>query len=77
MKNVDSEKTIEMKVNALAEKVHDLKIPELKDILLSTSIGIAYVPDHGKTYLDLYKHSDMALYETKRNGRNGYTVYSV
>ena len=59
------------------EKFHELQIEELKGRTLTTSIGIAYAPDHGVTYIDLYKHADMALYETKRNGRNGYTLYSV
>lgn len=77
MKNVDSEETIESKINELIERIRNLKIPELKDINLSSSIGIAYGPEHGKSYLDLYKHADMALYETKRKGRNGYMVYSV
>ena len=77
MKNVDSENTIRAKVTEFAEKFHELQIEELKGRTLTTSIGIAYAPDHGVTYIDLYKHADMALYETKRNGRNGYTLYSV
>ena len=41
----------------------------------STSIGIAIFPDHANTVDDLLKRADNALYETKRKGRNGYTVY--
>ena len=41
----------------------------------STSVGIAIYPDHANTVDDLIKRADNALYETKRKGRNGYTVY--
>lgn len=41
----------------------------------STSIGIAIAPEHGTTVDSLMKNADKALYTTKANGRNGYTLY--
>ena len=42
---------------------------------ITISVGIALASEHGKTYLNLYRSADQALYETKRNGRNGFTIY--
>lgn len=41
---------------------------------LSASIGIALYPTHGKTYAELFKAADEALYEVKQSGRNGFAV---
>lgn len=40
------------------------------------SIGIALYPDHGDDIETLLKHADTAMYESKRLGRNAYTVYT-
>lgn len=74
---VDSADHIQTKVRELMEKNRELQIPELEGKRLSVSMGVSYAPDHGKTYLELYHHADEALYETKRNGKNGYKVYTL
>ena len=43
---------------------------------VSASIGIACYPAHGRTYDELFNRADKALYLTKRNGKDGFTVYS-
>lgn len=43
---------------------------------ITPSIGIAVYPDHGADIETLLKHADTAMYETKRLGRNAYTVYA-
>lgn len=75
MKNVASVDDVETKVREIEEYISNLQIPEMKGNSLTVSMGISCAPQHGETYLDLYHHADEALYETKRNGRNGYTVY--
>lgn len=75
MKNVDTLEHLKAKAKEVAEGISKIQVPELEGKMLSASIGISYAPDYGKEYLDLYNHADEALYETKRNGRNGYTVY--
>ncbi len=44
-------------------------------IQTSTSIGLAIFPNHGNDVDSLMKKADEALYVTKDNGRNGYTIY--
>ena len=41
----------------------------------SVSIGVAFYPENGKTYTDLFKRADRALYESKSLGRNRYSIY--
>ena len=45
-----------------------------KDFKLSISIGIAFAPN-GTTFMELYRHADQALYQTKRTGKNNYKIY--
>nr|WP_293660063.1 GGDEF domain-containing protein [uncultured Phascolarctobacterium sp.] len=42
---------------------------------MSVSIGIAVAPKDGKSFEMLYEKADKALYETKKSGKNGYTLY--
>lgn len=42
---------------------------------ISASIGVAFVPEDGADFEELYHHADAALYETKRRGRGSFTLY--
>lgn len=48
----------------------------IKTITVSGSVGVAVFPDDGQDYNDLYTKADAALYESKRKGKNCYTLYS-
>ena len=56
------------------QKINELKIEELKDFKLSIRIGIAFAPKDGTTFMELYRHADQALYQTKRTGKNNYKI---
>lgn len=56
---------------ALAEPM----LIEGHSLQLSTSIGVALIPDHGKTPDDLIKRADIALYRVKESGRNGVAFF--
>ena len=43
---------------------------------ITPSIGIAIYPEHGDDIETLLKHADTAMYESKRLGRNAYTIYA-
>jgi diguanylate cyclase (GGDEF)-like protein len=43
-----------------------------RSVKISASVGIAVYPDHAESIQDLIAQADAALYETKRNGKNGY-----
>ena len=41
----------------------------------SASLGVSVYPANGKSFGELYKMADSALYASKRKGKNGYTIY--
>lgn len=75
MKNIPSGKLAESKARELCKNAAEEYLQNGKNYKLSVSVGIAIYDMHGKTYNELYRHSDSALYVSKRNGRNCYTVY--
>ncbi len=42
---------------------------------VTISIGIAAFPAHAATAEDLIKKADLALYQSKKNGKNRVSVY--
>ncbi|MBV8646772.1 GGDEF domain-containing protein [Paludibacterium sp.] len=49
---------------------------EGRQIGVSLSIGLAFCPDHGQEASSLLSAADLAMYQVKKNGRNGYMVAS-
>ncbi|WP_096778586.1 bifunctional diguanylate cyclase/phosphodiesterase [Zobellella denitrificans] len=47
------------------------------DIRLSVSLGIALYPDDGLNFNELYHHADIAMYQAKEAGRNGYRFFTA
>ncbi|RED52762.1 EAL domain-containing protein [Cohnella lupini] len=64
----------------LAQRLIDyIQIPyRLKDndFYVTASIGIAIYPHHAENAEYLLKNADTAMYEVKRNGKNGFQFYS-
>jgi diguanylate cyclase (GGDEF)-like protein len=44
-------------------------------VTASTSIGISVYPNDGRDIHTLLKHADIALYQSKKQGRNGYQMF--
>lgn len=42
---------------------------------VSASIGVALAPEQGQDAGALYRNADAALYQTKKQGKNGFTIY--
>jgi len=42
----------------------------------SCSIGVSMAPEHGKSYLELFRHADLALYLAKAQGRDQFAFYT-
>ena len=47
-----------------------------RHMVMTTSIGISVFPDDGASATELLKHADLALYQSKDNGRNGLTFFN-
>lgn len=72
---IKGEHIAESRIQSLLQKVNALKIEELQDFKLSISVGMAFAPSNGTTFMELYRHADHALYQTKRTGKNNYKIY--
>lgn len=59
----------------LSAALNRLYTEDGKSWRISASIGVALAPKDGTDFASLYRHADAALYETKRRGKNGYTLY--
>jgi len=47
-----------------------------QEFFISTSIGVALYPDHGKTLATLMQNADTAMFHIKENGRDGVGIYA-
>lgn len=43
---------------------------------VSTSLGVAIAPMHGTTFNELYKKADIAMYNSKKMGKQTYYIYN-
>ena len=75
MSGVTSEEFAIRRMESLQQYLRELPIEELKGHSLTCSMGAAFMPKDGTEFGELYKHADEALYETKRNGRDGFSIY--
>lgn len=48
-----------------------------REFTLTASVGVAVYPDDGVDALDLVKHADMAMFQAKEAGRNGWQLYDA
>ncbi|MBE7679640.1 EAL domain-containing protein [Paenibacillus sp. P13VS] len=78
---VMNEQGNEERVTSLAEQIVEaIQLPyRLKenDFYVTASIGIAMYPEHGTEVDTLLKHADTAMYEVKKNGKNGFQFYTT
>ena len=75
MDGITSEEFAIRRMESLQQYLRELPIEELKGHPLTCSMGAAFTPKDGTEFEELYKHADEALYKTKRNGRDGFSIY--
>jgi len=74
----------DLKVTSTAEKFAVTALKTLStafsykenQLFIGASIGISIFPEHGIDEDTLSKEADLAMYKVKRNGGNGYKIYS-
>jgi len=65
----------------VSHRIHELlRRPfalEGREVIMTTSIGIAIYPDDGQDAATLLKHADLAMYHAKNHGRDNSQFYST
>lgn len=74
VKEIENETEVVTMAQEICQKIRNIYIEGFNGNI-SCSIGIAFYPQHGITFQELYMLADQALYQTKAKGRNGYTCY--
>ncbi len=77
LKNVGSNEKIAEKAQKVCDIFRDTYTGEKKDYKISGSVGISVFPDDGKTFPDLFRKADTALYDAKSHGKDGFFIYNT
>jgi len=68
----DSTQIAEKIISRIAQ--HPFQLPNHKSINITASIGLSHGNHHTSDVKSLYHDADLALYESKKNGKNRYTI---
>lgn len=71
----DSKAVAETRMQKLLQEVSKPLSLNGKRIEPQMSLGVALCPEDGEEVIDLLKNADIAMYERKKSGRNGVTVF--
>ena len=74
LKNVGDNDKIAQKAKAVCDIFRETYTGGNRDYKISGSVGISVYPEHGKTFYELFKEADMALYEAKDRGKDGFVI---
>lgn len=75
MRGISDRKLVERRCAQLVTAFHNAMLDHLDGEHLSCSVGVALYPQHGKSYNELFRKADQALYATKGRGKDGYTIF--
>ena len=77
LKNITNIGLIQLKAAELCEVMQFTYIGNTKEFTISGTVGVSIKnSDDIKTFNDIYKEADMALYDAKRQGKNRFSIYS-
>lgn len=71
-----SQEIVEKKANDFRIEVNQFIFEEKNSVNVSCSIGLAFYPQDGKSFQELYQKADKALYYAKQHGKNRSAVYN-
>lgn len=66
------ERIVKRVINAFST---DFPIDESLDILVTCSVGVSRHPEDTDNYEDLIRFADLAMYESKKKGKNTFTIF--
>lgn len=74
--DINDQKEAETHANKILESIRAPLKMDTKDYILSTSLGIAMIPEHGYDLVTIMQNADMALYQAKSKGKNQFSFYT-
>lgn len=74
IKNINSEIVLK-KADVLQRIFAALRSNEKVDYTLSGSIGVSFYPSDGRSYEELFRKADLAMYAAKNCGKNAFRIY--
>ena len=74
--DINSKKQAGEKATRILESIRTPAKLEKREYMLSTSLGIAMIPEHGYDLVTIMQNADMALYQAKSQGKNQYAFYT-
>lgn len=77
MRDIPDESLVEQRCMRLTQRISQLCDRQLEQCQFSCSVGVAMIPEHGKTYQTLFQRADRALYQAKDIGKNTFSVFSM
>ncbi len=75
MKDIPDQEIVKTRCRQINEILRERFEQELPDYYPSCSIGVAFAPEQGKSYFQLFCCADQALYHAKESGRRQYAFY--
>lgn len=67
---------VKEKCNSLCQAFRDNYTGDDNSYKISASIGVAVFPDNGCSFSELYRCADIALYASKKRGKDTFTIYN-
>jgi diguanylate cyclase (GGDEF)-like protein len=74
--DIGDDKQAGEQANRILESIRTPIKMDSREYILSTSLGIAMIPEHGYDLVTIMQNADMALYQAKLKGKNQYTFYT-
>ena len=62
--------------NKILDNIKEPIVINNNKFTLTTSLGVAMIPEHGHDLVTIMQNSDMALYQAKLEGKNQYAFYN-
>ncbi|MCW8355818.1 EAL domain-containing protein [Marinomonas pontica] len=74
--NIHNEQEAEDYANRILQGIRAPAKLDNREYVLSTSLGIAMIPEHGQDLVTIMQNADMALYQAKLQGKNQFAFYT-
>lgn len=74
--DMPSKEAVSRKMQQLLDGIRKIPLDEKSNIFVTSSMGIAFCPQDGVNFNQLYASADNALYARKNAGKNGFSFFN-